>query len=168
LIKRLPFLLLAAVAATAIVAGCGDDDETTTSTPTTTTGATGASGATGAADASPEKAAFLKEADAICAAGDKEIDAEANEVFGSGEPSAKEQSDFVENTVIPSIQEQLDQLSELDPPAEDADEFDGIVDDAQSALDELESDPSSLTSGSDPFADVNQRAQDFGLTACGS
>ena len=168
--RKLTLLLVAVLALGLVAAGCGGDDDETTSTTssTTTTGTSGASGATGAGG-SPERAALIEEADAICTAGDKEIDEAAKEAFGDSqqEPSASDQEAFVEDTVVPNIQDQLDQLSDLDPPEADADEFQGIIDDAQSALDELADDPSVLTSGDDPFAEVNQRAQAFGLSACG-
>jgi hypothetical protein len=166
--KKLTVMFVLVMAAGLIAAGCGgdDDDETTTVSSTTTT--EGATGATGA-EVSEERAALIEEADAICAAGDEEIDAEAQDVFGNSneEPPAAEQEAFVEDTVIPNVQDQLDQLSELDPPEEDAEEFQSIIDNAQAALDELADDPSTFVGGEDPFADVNQQAQEFGLTACG-
>jgi hypothetical protein len=168
--RKLAALLVAILATGLVAAGCGgdDDDETTTVEPTTTT-TEGATGATGA-EVSEGRAALIEEADAICAQGDEEIDAEAQELFGDSneEPPAGEQEAFVEDTVIPNIQDQLDQLGELDPPEEDAEEFQAIIDEAQSALDELGEDPGALAGGGDPFEGVNQRAREFGLTACGS
>lgn len=165
-------LLIVALAAGLIAAGCGDDDdETTTATTTEETGTTGTTGATGAAgDVSPERAELIEQADEICAEGDREIDAEAQDVFGGSqqEPPQAEQEAFVEDTVIPNVQDQLDQLRELDPPEEDAEEFTAIIDEAQEALDELEADPSAIGGGEDPFAEVNKRARAFGLQDCGS
>jgi hypothetical protein len=166
--KKLMTMFALVLASGLIAAGCGDDDDEATTSATTTTTTDSATGATGA-EVSEERAALIEEADAICAEGDEAIDSEAQEVFGDSnqEPPADEQEAFVEDTVIPNIQDQLDQLSELDPPEEDAEEFQSIIDNAQAALDELADDPSALTSGDDPFADVNQQAQEFGLTACG-
>jgi hypothetical protein len=166
--SKLAVLLVALCATAFVVAGCGgDDEETTTVSPTTTT-TDAATGATGA-EVSDERAALIEEADAICAEGDEEIDAEAQELFGDSnqEPPAAEQEAFVEDTVIPSVQDQLDQLSELDPPEEDAEEFQSIIDNAQAALDDVAEDPSTFVGGDDPFAEVNQQAEEFGLTACG-
>jgi hypothetical protein len=171
MLTRLPLLLIVALAAALIAAGCGDDDDDEATTPATTEeAATGATGATGAADVSPERAELIEQADEICAEGDRQIDAEAQEVFGGSqqEPPAAEQEAFVTETVIPNIQNQLDQLRELDPPEEDADEFNAILDEAQAALDELEQDPGAFVGGGeDPFAEVNQRAREFGLQDCG-
>jgi hypothetical protein len=171
--KRIAALALAVLALGLVAAGCGgDDDETTSSTTssTTTTGTSGASGASGAADVSPERAALIKEADAICKAGDDEIDAAAQELYGDQQPSQADQEKFIEDTVVPNIQDQLDQLAQLDPPEADAEEFQGIIDDAQAALDEIANDPAAYieSEGADsPFEDVNQRAQAFGLSSCG-
>jgi hypothetical protein len=167
--RRIPLILIAALAA-ALIAGCGgDDDEEPTTTPTEEA-ATGATGATGAADVSLERAELIEQADEICAEGDRQIDAEAQEVFGGSqqEPPAAEQEAFVTETVIPNIQNQIDQLRDLDPPEEDAEEFTAILDEAQSALDDLEQDPGAFVGGGeDPFAEVNQRAREFGLRDCG-
>ena len=167
--RKITILAIAVLALAFVAAGCGgDDDETSTVAPATTTETTGTTGATGATDIPPERAELIEEADAICAEGDEEIDAEAQETFANGEPSAAEQEAFVEETVVPSIQEQLDGLSELEPPEADAEEFQSIIDNAQSALDELEENPDVLGSGEDdPFADVNEQAKEFGLTKCG-
>ncbi len=166
--KKLAMLFALVLATGLLAAGCGGDDEETTTVEPTTTTTEGATGATGA-EVSEERAALIEEADAICAEGDEQIDAEGQELFGNSdeEPPAAEQEAFVEDTVIPNIQDQLDQLSELDPPEEDAEEFQAIIDEAQSALDELAEDPGALTAGEDPFEGVNQRAEEFGLTACG-
>ncbi|MDX2380667.1 MAG: hypothetical protein QNM02_13020 [Acidimicrobiia bacterium] len=79
--------------------------------------------------------------------------------------------------VVPIVDEQLDDLRELSPPAEDEDlietlfadqesaiaDFAGLMDAAaggdQAAMAELELD--------DPFDDINRRAREYGLTVCG-
>ncbi len=166
---RKSMALLAIVGALGF-AGCGDDDDETTST-TTDSGTTGATGATGESGAAVLPADFIKEADAICAEGDEAIDAEAKKTFGGGgEPSNEEQEAFVTDVVVPNIQDQLDQLAELDPPEEGAEEFEALISDANAALDEVESDPAGLFEsggGEDPFADVNKQAKALGLTDCG-
>ena len=170
--KRLAAVLISVLAIGLFAAGCGgDDDETSTTTTTSsTTGTSGATGATGASADTSTKEGLIAAADKICAEGDKEIEAEAQETFSGGQPSPQEAQDFVTETVVPNIQKQLDQLRELDPPEADAEEFTAIIDEAQSALDELEKNPDALNpqgSGDDPFAEVNKKAQQFGLTSCG-
>jgi hypothetical protein len=165
---RISTLLALAFAAGLIAAGCGDDDdETTTSPATTTAGATGATGATGEPLSKEE---FIVQADAVCKAGDKKIDAAAKETFSGGQPSQAEQEQFVTEDVVPNIQEQIDGLRALTPPEGDEDEVSAILDSAQDAIDQIESDPSALTEGAngdDPFAEANQLAKEYGLKVCG-
>jgi hypothetical protein len=168
---NLKITLAALLASGALVAaGCGDDDDDTTTTSTTTAGATGATGTEGAAGILP--ADFAAEADAICKAGDAEIDAEAEAAFGDSqqEPSQAEQEEFVTDAVLPGIQDQVDGLRALGDPEEGSEEFTAFLDDAQEALDTLEDDPSALfgEGGDDPFADVEDQAKELGLSECAS
>jgi hypothetical protein len=170
---RITTLLALALAAGLIAVGCGDDDDDagTTSAATTTTTEAGATGVTGATGEPLSKDEFIAEADAICKAGDRDIDAEADEFFGQGgNPGAAEEEAFVVEVVIPNIQKQVDGISALAPPEGDEDQVGAIVDAAQQAIDQLEEDPSAITgggSGPDPFDEANQLAQDFGLQVCG-
>ena len=165
---RIPLILIVALTTALIAAGCGDDDEETTTTATTEESATGPTGATGGEGAST---GFAQQADDICREGNDEIDAEAQERFGdTQEPSQDEQLSFAEEVVIPSIQSQVDEISALTPPEGEEDTFDEFISQAQSDLDEIESDPSVLLQqggGEDPFAETNELARELGLTVCG-
>ena len=164
---RITALLAVALAAGLVAAGCGDDDDDTAATTSaaTTTGATGATGATG----EPlTKEQFVTEADAICKAGDKKIDQAANETFSGGQPSQQEQEQFVTEDVVPNIQAQVDGIRALTPPEGDEEDVAAILDAAQAAIDQVQSDPGALTEGSDdPFTEANQLAKDYGLKVCG-
>jgi hypothetical protein len=169
---RIATLLALALAAGLIAAGCGDDDDDTATTASTTTVSTGATGATGAATGEPlTKDEFIAQADAVCKAGDKKIDAAAKETFsGGGQPSQADQEAFVTDDVIPNVQDEVDGIAALTPPEGDEDEVSAIVDSAQDAIDQIESDPSALTEGAsadDPFAEANQLAKEYGLKVCG-
>jgi hypothetical protein len=162
--KVMTILALAGAGVALVATGCGgdDDDDTTAATTATTTAAAG----------EPlSKQEFIAEADTICSQGDREINQAANETFGGGqEPSQEEQEQFVTDTVLPNIQGQIDGIRALTPPEGDEDQVTAIVDAAQSGIDEVEQDPSAFTQqggGSDPFAEANRLAQDYGLTACG-
>jgi hypothetical protein len=174
-LKKLFPVLVIALCAALIGVGCGgDDDETTTAT--TTTGATGATGATGESGGGLLPDDFAAQADAICREGDAKIDSEAQKFFGNSqqEPKPADQEDFVTDAVVPGIQDQIDQLSALDEPDEGAEEWSTFLADAQTALDQVEKDPSLLTdqfsdqNAEDPFADVETQAQELGLVACAS
>lgn len=165
---RIPLILILALATALIAAGCGDDDEEPTTT-TTAESATGATGATGAEGATTE---FAQQADEICREGNDEIDSAAQERFGASqqEPSQDEQLSFAEEVVIPSIGEQIEEISALTPPGGEEDTFNEFVDQAQSDLDEIESNPEVLLrsgGGEDPFAQTNELARELGLTVCG-
>ncbi len=196
------FLLLLVLALTAVVvAGCGGDDDdgdTTTAAVAAsseaaggadsaaaeasaadtggldTARATDATGTGAAADVSPEKAAFIEQADAICADAEAQIDA-------LGTPaSAEELPDFLEKGV--AIQtKQIDQLKELDAPAADADwwtETLGMLDQLNEATKKLaekakaggtEDELNALADEATPINDeLNARAADYGLQKCGN
>jgi hypothetical protein len=113
------------------------------------------------------KAEFLKQGNAICAKGNKELSAEGNKVFGAGAPSKAEFEKFVNDTLVPNIQGQIDGLDDLSPPADDEDTVNAIVDSAQQALDKVKADPTIVESQSnDTFAAANKLAKDYGLTEC--
>ena len=149
--KRNLILMLACLAATGLIAaGCGDDDDD------------GGDALT--------KEEFVTQGNKICTDGNAEIEAEAEEVFASGQPTPEEELAFAEDSVVPNIQSQIDGLRDLTPPEEDEETVTEMLDAAQAALDRAEADPSLLTSagGEDVFVDVNVQLNDYGLTECGS
>ena len=122
----------------------------------------------GGSDDTLTKAEFLKQGNAICAKGNKEIDAAANKTFKKGqEPSKAQITKFAEDTLIPSVEEQVSGLRDLNPPSADEDQVNKILDEADSALDKTKDDPSIFASNQDPFKKANQLATDYGLKACG-
>lgn len=116
------------------------------------------------------KSEFLAQGNAICAKGNKEINAAGSKAFTQGQaPSQADQDKFVTDTVIPNIQTQIDGIEALTPPSGDEDQVTAITDAAQSALDKAKADPSVITDpsgGSDPFAEANKLATDYGLDQC--
>ncbi len=149
-----------------LAAGCGGDDETTSSTTTEATGASGASGASGESGAAGILPAdFAAEADAICKDAEPDLEAAFGNL-GQGKPSAGALDDAV-SALVASIQGQIDDIRALGAPEEGAEELTQFLDDAESALSEIESDPQSLLSGDDPFADVNKQGLALGLETCG-
>ncbi len=139
-------LCLAGAATLAIVAyaGCGSSDDDALS-----------------------KSQFLKQGNAICKKGNKEIDQGANETFTQNKQPTKAQiTKFAEDTLIPSVESQLDQLHDLKPPSADEDQVNKILDEADSALAKTKEDPSVFAGNGDPFKKANQLAKDYGLTEC--
>jgi hypothetical protein len=146
--RRIALAVVLLVGACAL-AGCGDDD-----------------------DALSEEE-FLQQGNAICAAGNDRLDAAFGELdLEEGEePTAEQMGALVSDVFVPDVQSQIDDVRALEPPDELADTVEQFLDDAQTALDELEQqaadDPSALFSGDeDPFAEVNAQADDIGLTEC--
>ena len=151
---RLIALIGAVMIIALIAAGCGDSDDDDTTT------------------ASLTKAEFLKQGNAICSAGNREIEADF-EAFAKENnlenkaPSDAQFEEIAESTLIPSVSKQVEELRALGVPSGEEDQVDTLLDNAEEAVEELEEDPGSLSGNEDPFADVNQEARAYGLTACG-
>jgi hypothetical protein len=140
-----------AVLAMAVAVGCGDDEEST--------------------EGAPTKEEFIAQADEICAEGDAEINQAAQETFGQGRPSPQQQEEFITETVLPSIQDQIDGIRELTPPEGDEEAINEFLDSAQTALDESVEDPTTIVesaqgSGEDPFAETARLGEEYGFQNC--
>ena len=109
------------------------------------------------------------QANAICKQGGDEIDEAATEAFGKSRPSPEEIEQFTTETLVPNVQQQIDDLSALGAPEGDEAQVQEILDSAQSALEEVEADPTGVTeqpNGDDPFAETNRLATAYGLDEC--
>jgi hypothetical protein len=197
------FLLLLALALTSVIAaGCGGDDDegdsTTTATVAASSEAAPASEAAGGgesaadtggpdtaimtdtagtgapADVSPEKAAFIEQADTICADAEAQIDA-------LGQPaSAEELPDFL-NKGVEIQTAYIEKLKGLDAPEDDAEWWQdtlGMLDQLNEATTKLaekassggtEEELNALADEATPINDeLTQRARDYGLQKCGT
>ncbi len=119
------------------------------------------------------KAEFLKKGNAICKKGNQQINKVANQTFTkkkypNGPPPKSVQTKFATDTLVPSIQQQIDGVKALGAPTGDEAKVKAIVDSAQSALDKAKADPTILLQNStDPFAKSNKITKAYGLTVCG-
>jgi hypothetical protein len=149
-------VIAALVALALIVAGCGDSDDSTTDS-----------------TASLTKAEFVKQGNAVCAAGNKELDegfedfAQERKLSQDKEPSKAEFEEVAEDVLIPGVSKQIQGLRALGTPEGDEGEADRLLTGAEEALEEIEADPSLISEEGDPFADVNKEAREYGLTTCG-
>jgi hypothetical protein len=149
-------VLLAAVAAIAmIVAGCGGSSDSSESTSSLT------------------KAQFLKQGNAVCAKGNKEIQ-EGFEEFekesGSQnkQPTKAQLTEAIETIVLPGVGKQVEGIKALPAPNGEEAEVEAITDAAEEALEKGEEDPVALTTEkADPFAKANKLANEYGLVKCG-
>jgi hypothetical protein len=144
-VRRSSTLLgLIAVGAASVAVGCGSDE-------------------------TQSKAAWVEQADGICAVADQDLNSAAEDQFGGTAPNVDDQADFVTDDVIPSLQAQHDEISELPSPEGSEEQASEMLAALQSGIDELESDPASITkAGADaPLAKANELASELGLTDCG-
>ena len=88
---------------------------------------------------------FVKQGNAICAAGNEKIETAGATAFASaGQPTQDEIVTFARSVVVPTVQGTLDQIGELSPPEADETRVDAILGEAQSALDKLSANPALL------------------------
>lgn len=132
-----------------VAMGCGGSDETSSLT----------------------KSQFVKQGNSICEdarrqqlAGVKKFIGEQPANFKSTEASQRE---LVAEAGFPPISAATEQLSELEAPAGDESEVAAIVEGLEEALAATESELNQLTKESpSPFTDVNELADEYGLTSC--
>jgi hypothetical protein len=152
--------LLAALATLALVAGCGGGSDSNSSTEATA--------------ASPTKAEFLKQGNAICAKGNKEI-GEGFEEFGKehgfskqSKPTQPELEEAAEEILIPKIRQELDGIRALGAPSGEEAEVEAILAAAEEGLEKGEEDPGAMIEeGEGPFAKANKLSREYGLVKCG-
>jgi len=145
----------AAVMAIALVAaGCGSSDEETATTPELT------------------KVEFIERGDAICKKGNAQIEREVETYVKENEinrisPTEEDQNEVTAEVVVPGLQAQADQLSELGAPSAEEEEIDAIVDALETGIDELEDDPGALfRTEVSPLDEAKELAKKFGLEQC--
>jgi hypothetical protein len=151
--------LFAALAALALVAGCGSGSD---------------SSSTEATASSLTKADFLKQGNAICAKGNKEIE-QGFEEFGkehkfskTNEPTQAELEEAAEEVLIPNIRQELDAIRALGAPSGEEAEVEKVLAAAEKGLKQGEEDPGAMIKeGEGPFKEANQLAREFGLVKCG-
>jgi hypothetical protein len=142
--------------------GCGGSDETPT--------------AASASSARPlTKAAFIKRADAICAAADKQIDFRApiyreahEEELGKLSPIAAEEK-MIRVFLFPSIKKQVKDLEALDPPKGDEAKIQEIIVGIKEGMKKAEKKPYILSQevrGKYPYTKVSELARAYGFKDC--
>ncbi len=108
----------------------------------------------------PTKAEFIKQADAVCA----DVNAEVESGFKAlgDSPSDEQVEKFVNEVSIPQIQHQIDEIGAMTPPAGDEDQVNAILDgwgEANKASEDIHA-------GTDPFADVDKLSTAYGFKEC--
>lgn len=113
------------------------------------------------------RAAFLEQGNAICAKGNADIMAAA-QASGAAWPPSGEAGEALFETVLTLIEQQIDGIDALTPPADMQSDIDGAVADAREVLTAVKSAGSTdfFMSEEDPWAAVNAKMKELGLTAC--
>jgi hypothetical protein len=187
------FALFILVLALLVPAGCGDDDDNATGSangsasngsPTddssgggSTTGegpdggeSEGGDGSADAGSSTPERAEFIKEADALCLRKGKDILDEIAEIAApegvdQATPAVLEQ--IVEDALAPSLEAEIRELRALGPPAEDREEVEAVFAAIQTQVDRAREDPITFVAEGNPFEESQAVAREYGLKICG-
>jgi hypothetical protein len=148
-------ILLACTLGLGLVAsGCGggsdDSSSNTTSTP------------------APTKAEFLQKGNAICEAGNAQLQADF-EALGTNKPTQAQLEQVVTGKLVPSVEAQISDIRALGAPAGDEDQVKAILDAASAGIAKVKADPALIASngGQDPLKQSNELANAYGLTSCG-
>jgi hypothetical protein len=128
------------------VAGCGGSSHTATSAP----------------PAAITKAAFVQQANAICAKSDQALLAATVKL--EHHPTDAEVANVVNGTFVPSIQAQITGIRALGTPAGDQAVLTSMLNLVQADLNRLKSDPALIATNL--FGDYANVAHPYGLTDC--
>ena len=149
--------VIAAVACCCVsLTGCGGDDEPAKS----------ADKASETVETTLTKAELIEQGDAICKASNDTIDKADDRFIDPQNPTEAEYRVAINDTLVPEIRGQVEDLRALKAPAEDAATINGMLDAIEAGLVTVEADPLIILTG-DPFADADKIAQDYGFEVCG-
>lgn len=164
---------LALASAMVLFAGCGSGESSSTNP----------HDSSASASTALSKKTFLAQANAICAAGNKDVEAAVQRTLSADRANAagaeyfvtargKETTDadagkFIASTLLPMTQEQVDAIGALGAPDGSEGQVAEILGKAQDGIDRLKAASSLLTSrGINPFTEFSHQANAFGLTKC--
>jgi hypothetical protein len=116
------------------------------------------------------KSDYLNRAKLVCQKGNRTLKSASDDVMAKVPPGSKlsdaQIEDFVRNTVIPTIRDQVKQLRAIPPPKDEKSHVEAIYKELDKGLDELNKDPKKLTDGSNVFASADSLAQKYGISIC--
>jgi methyl-accepting chemotaxis protein len=134
------------------------------------------------------KVDYIEQANAICAATNAEIEPIVDEFWSDAPeivPSDRESVDefyaefaSVTDDIAGLVDQQIEDLEELVPPAEDSEEIEALLTDVSETFEEMQQVTADAAAGDEdarermdtdknPMSDVNARAAGYGLTSCG-
>lgn len=153
--SKLTVFVCCALASGLIVAcGGGDDD----------------SGGGDSGGSALSKEEFVSQANEICTEGQQKLEQVQKDVQAKIQSDPTQAANAIQDVVgqlVPVVRETLSQISELNPPADLQSKLDEFTTKANDAVDQLESDPTKITQGDNPFADLQPLATELGIQNCG-
>lgn len=150
-------------AAAIAIGGCGGNDGSSDNAETTS--------ATSTTSAPLTKAAFVKQANLICQRGLEEKDdavraaTEELPAKAQANPSPQEIEQLVKESVLPTYEKLVEQLSELDAPTAEEHKTGKIVEQFENALKVVEAQPVAAVE-ENPFEEADKAADAYGLEIC--
>lgn len=151
-------LIVAAVAAALLIAGCG-----------------GGSGSDSTSSISKEE--FIAKADAICKKGNERMEDDLyrflrkSRVNGTlRKPSVEDNEKFIITVLTPNLRREIKEVKALGAPAGDEDRVDAIVAALEEGLETAEDKPETVAAGTSDivFGIASRLAGEYGLETCGS
>lgn len=115
------------------------------------------------------KAKFINQADQICKRAHDALEKAFNQAFaGKPQPSQAELNKFAREELAPTVQGEIDDVRNLDPPSGDEGEIEAIADAAQSGVDKIKADPAVLSPQVkfDPLGKNHRLARAYGMKEC--
>jgi hypothetical protein len=138
--------VVCALAVGGIAAGCGSSDSSDNT-----------------AAATISSSDYVTKADQICKQAEGELD-EAGRALGD-HPSKAQLADFSNNTLVPNIQGQIDDVRALGAPSTEEEQVSAFLSAAQEAVDRLKADPS-LVEEDSVFNETREKAKVVGFKVC--
>ena len=145
-----------ALALVVVATGCGGDDSSS-----------------GTA-ASLSKAAFVREADAICRENREKVIKAAAKIPLQKKPEAREEVErkLISSLLIPGLEEVVDRIRDLGPPPGGEEQIERILALTEDAIEEAETEPETYVAGekyrngSVHFGEANRLARSYGMKNC--
>lgn len=105
-------------------------------------------------------------ANAICTEYDKAFEEKTAEL--TSDSTEEQVLAFVTDVMIPEFENMIGEIRDIGFPEADEALLDGLMDETEVELDKLKQDPATiLTAEESPFASIDSRLLDYGLTVCG-
>jgi len=123
----------------------------------------GGGGYGGEGGAGPTAEDFRAQAEQVCRDRRATIEEEASKLLAGGQlPSPEEFGRLANETIIPEVTAQLEELRNIEPPEDVADDFEAYLSQAEQMVQGLRQDPSPLMDAAN-FQELNEKADAVGL-----